>query len=238
MTARNPADEATTLTFPTSEDDVPSEPEPEVEAPAPESEHPLEVEATEEPVETPLEELDRIDPAPDTFTFTDGTQVGLERLRTRQFFKMMRIFTHGSIDILAAINLDPRKMSAEAFTENLIAVLLFAVPESEQESIDFLRSLVKPKVGAIPNDTAPADLGKATEAALREAEAKVNALFENPELDDLLGLVEAVVRREAPEIKALGKRVAQMMSLARKTGNLPSALADPASSEPSPERST
>ena len=42
----------------------------------------------------------------------------------------------------------------------------------------------------------------------------------NPELEDLLDLAEAIVRQEAPEIQALGKRVASLLELAKKTGQL------------------
>ena len=39
--------------------------------------------------------------------------------------------------------------------------------------------------------------------------------LDNPELEDLVDLIEAIVRREAKDIMALGKRLAAMLKLAK-----------------------
>ena len=57
---------------------------------------------------------------------------------------------------------------------------------------------------------------------LEDNQTAINDMVEelnNPELDDLLDLAEAIVKQEAPEIQALGKRVASLLELARKPGS-------------------
>jgi hypothetical protein len=163
---------------------------------------------------TSEDEMERLDPVPDTYTFADGTTVAVERLRTRQFFKLLRIITHGGMDALQSIRLDPSQ-GTEVFTENLIALLIFAVPESEDETIDFLRSMVVAQQVTVPDDVPPANAAKFAQRLQEEAKARVDAEFMNMGLDDLLGLVEVIIRREAPELKALGKRLADTLKFNR-----------------------
>ena len=68
----------------------------------PEAEAPPEPEAV-----TSEDEMERLDPVPDTYTFADGTTVSIERLKTRQFFKLLRIITHGGMDALQTISARP-----------------------------------------------------------------------------------------------------------------------------------
>lgn len=163
---------------------------------------------------TSEDEMERLDPVPDTYTFADGTTVGVERLKTRQFFKLLRIITHGGMDALQTIRLDPNQ-GTEVFTENLIALLIFAVPESEDETIEFLRSMVAAQQVKVPDEVPPANVAQVAQRLQAEAKAKVDAEFANMGLDDLLGLVEVIIRREAPELKALGKRLADTLKFNR-----------------------
>ena len=174
-----------------------------------------EIEASPEPeTVTSEDEMERLDPVPDTYTFADGTTVAIERLKTRQFFKLLRIITHGGMDALQSIRLDPRQ-GTEVFTENLIALLIFAVPESEDETIEFLRAMVVPQQVVVPDDVPPSSVAKVADNLRIAAKAKVDAEFTNMGLDDLLGLVEVIIRREAPELKALGIRLADTLKFNR-----------------------
>jgi hypothetical protein len=163
---------------------------------------------------TSEDEMERLDPVPDTYTFADGTTVRIERLKTRQFFKLLRLITHGGMDALQTIRLDPAQ-GTEVFTENLIALLIFAVPESEDETIEFLRSMVTPQQVTVPDDVPPSSALKVADNLRVAEKAKVDAQFTNMGLDDLLGLVEVIIRREAPELKALGKRLADTLKFSR-----------------------
>jgi hypothetical protein len=46
-------------------------------------------------------------------------------------------------------------------------------------------------------------------------------ILADPELDDTFNLVEAIIRREAPDLKALGERAIKTFQLAQKTGQVP-----------------
>lgn len=203
--------------------------EPQVEATTPPEPEPETV--------TSEDEMERLDPVPDTYTFADGTTVGIERLKTRQFFKLLRIITHGGMDALQTIRLDPNQ-GTEVFTENLIALLIFAVPESEDETIEFLRSMVTPQQVTIPDDVPPSSAGKMAQRLTDEAKVKVDSEFTNMGLDDLLGLVEVIIRREAPELKALGKRLADTLKFSRVVKEQGTASATVPSLEASQEPST
>lgn len=153
------------------------------------------------PADDQLAEIDRIDPVPEEITLSSGAVVRVERLRARQFFKMLRIITHGGANVIGQMRLSS-DMGEEEFAAQMTGLLLFALPEAGEEAIEFLREMV-----------VPAGKGAAAEKARAEA-------MENPELDDVVSIIEVIVRREAPDLKALGKRLKAMMDLARKTGQL------------------
>ena len=146
-----------------------------------------------------------------------GTHVEIVPLKTRQFFKLLKIITRGAGDAITSLRLDPNDSDLE-FAAKLIGTFGFAIPEAEDEAIDFLASMCKP-VGLI--DRPAATLNKQDrERNLALWEQMVTDL-ENPELEDLLSVIEAVVTQETPNLKALGKRLGQMFNLARKTGQIP-----------------
>jgi hypothetical protein len=179
----------------------------------------VEPESTTE--ETVLEEIERIDPVITSgeVTLTTGQTVFLQRLKTRQFFAMLRIITRGSGVMLRHVNLDPASQTTEEFTTSLVALLLTAVPEADDETIEFLATMVKPKVDFGEDGPVAGPKRMAEKQALEEAAWKqLNETLANPELDDTLSLIEGIVRREAGDLKALGKRIVKMWEVARKTG--------------------
>ncbi len=162
-------------------------------------------------------ELDALDPVPEQLKLSSGTIVEIEDLKTRQFFKLLRIVTHGALPLmqdLSMFRLDPDADLGE-FTGRLLAVLVMSIPDASDETIDFVRTMVKP-VGLIEGRK----LNKADQERNDFLWATLDHEMENPELDDLITIVEAVVKREAADIQALGKRLASMMTLAAKTGQL------------------
>lgn len=148
------------------------------------------------------EELARIDPKPGFVTLSSGTEAKLEPLKTRQFFKLLRIVTHGGSHMLGNLNLSSG--DDEGFVTQLLALVIFAVPDAEDEAIEFVQSMLSP-VTAQPK---PEDY------------AALYAELDNPELDDLVTVIEAVVRRDGADMKALGKRLMTMFQLAQKTGQV------------------
>lgn len=180
-------------------------------------------------------ELDKLDPIPETVTLESGLQVQLESLRARQFFKLLRIVTHGALPGMREAGLFDLDDTNE-FIGRLLSVTLLSIPDAGDEAIEFIRSMVYP-VGLIDRKGLnKQDVERNT--LLWEA---LDAELENPELGDVVTIIEAIVKREAEDIQALGKRLASMMKLAEKTGQLKSPSpteSTSASSAESPERST
>lgn len=155
-------------------------------------------------------DIDVLDPQSNVVTLQSGTQVEIVPLKSRQLFKLLRILTHGVGDGLAALRFDPNDTDS-AFAVKLVTTLVFAIPEAEDEAIDFINSMVKP-VGLIERR----DLDDAAKERNSELWAKVFYELDNPELDDAITVIEAMVKKEAPNLKSLGKRLGQMFSLAMK----------------------
>lgn len=155
-------------------------------------------------------------PVPDTATLRSGTEVQLQELAFEQFFKLLRIVTKPTGSNLAALpKLDPDG-DPDEFLSQLLLLMFMSIPEAIPETRDFLLSMVEPvglRTGRHLNNQA-----REHNKALREALAEELA---NPNLDDLLTLVEAVVRREVPNLVALGKRLGRMLNLAKRSGLTP-----------------
>ena len=135
----------------------------------------------------------------------------------------------------------PASISArtqEAFGQNLLAMTLMAIPEAEQQFIEFLQSMCTP-----PGLHEAQRRRRLTKQQAEDNQAAITEMVEelnNPELGDLMDLAEAIVRQEAPEIQALGKRVASLLELAKKTGpagGQERREKESSSPEPSPEPS-
>jgi hypothetical protein len=165
-----------------------------------------------------VSELDALDPVAEQVKLSTGTAVLIEDLKARQFFKLLRIITHGALPALTDTDIfrTGGDLDAAEFGGRLLSVMLLAIPDAEAETIDFIRSMCKP-VGLIE--------GRALNKADTERNAylwgTLNAELDNPELDDLVTIVEAIVRRESADIQALGKRLMGMFRLAEKTGQVP-----------------
>ncbi len=163
-------------------------------------------------------ELDALDPVPEEIKLSTGTVVAIQPLRARQFFKFLRIVTHGALPLMNDMSLFQMDddMSQQEFTGRLLSVMLLSIPDAEDETVEFIRSMVEP-AGLITGRK----LNKQDSERNAELTARVDAELDNPELDDLVSIIEAIVKREAADIQALGKRLAGMFKLAQKTGQIP-----------------
>ncbi len=173
-------------------------------------------------------EIDKLDAVPESVTLRSGMVVMLESLRARQFFKLLRIITHGALPGMREAGLfEMDGLSSDEFMGRLLSVTLLSIPDAEDETIAFVRSLVYP-------------YGLIERKGLNKQDVERNQLLwdaldeemENPDLDDLVTVLEAVVKREAEDIQALGKRLASLFKLAERTGQIPS------SESPQPKEST
>lgn len=164
-------------------------------------------------------EIDRLDPQPVEFTLSTGFTVDIVRLRTRQLFRLLRILTHGAGPAIMNSGLDFSAPGAD-FAGKLLAIIMMAIPDAEQEAIAFIQSMCKPAdvVGG-PGGKPESQLSKQereNDAALWD---RFNEELFNPLPEDTLDLIEQIVTIEAPEFQALIKKVARLMEMARKVGD-------------------
>lgn len=196
-----------------------------------------------EVVQLPASETDRIDPVPNVISLMSGTKARMVPLRMRQMFRLMRIITRGGAQFIpmlreAFMTSKNDEEAAEAFGTQLLAVMLIALPEAEDEAVEFVQSVVE-----------PADLIARNDKQAREfndnARRSLDAELYNPHPDDLITVVEAVILTNKEDLVALGKRLGAMLKIALQTGQVPDLAVPVGSSEPtrtssdlSPEPST
>lgn len=184
-------------------------------------------------------ELDVLSPVPEEGKLSSGTLFYYEELRSRQLFRLLRIITRGAAPLLAGGNsplLDLRAEGVDAaeWAERMLALLVFAVPEAEDEALEFIRSMVRPHA-LVEHPTTKSDQQR--NATLS---AQLSAELSNPPLEDVLTVIEGVLRRESPHLMALGKRMRVLVKVAQQTGQVPTSAPSPGptSSAASPEPST
>lgn len=150
------------------------------------------------------DELERLDPQPMRMVLKSGTEFDVQPLKLRQFLALLRIVTRGASGILSMGGLSSQ--DGEDFVRQLLALVLFAVPEAEDETINFIQTM-----------TVPAHL---TGDPIKDQDL-INALNEeldNPELEDMVSIIEAIVDREGDDLRALGNRLRSMFKTAEKMG--------------------
>lgn len=146
-------------------------------------------------------EVDVLDPEFAVVELSSGTEVRVERLKMRQLMKLMKVLSNGALDLLLSQDFSD---NPEELTNALVAAIVISIPESEEETITFLKSIVTPK-HYIDNP-----ISKQEKEANAEMLSKVQAEFNNPEIEDVILVMEKLFRREAPHIASLGKRIASL----------------------------
>jgi len=168
---------------------------------------------TTEPSETPeipesslpqRSETERLDPQPVKSELKSGTKIDVEPLKLRQFLALLRILTRGAGAALSMGGLSAR--DGEDFARQLMAMLLFAIPEAEDDTIDFVKSMVRPQAL------------KKTDPNFDHLKQLIDEELDNPELEDVVTILELVVQNEADDLAALGKRLRSMFDVATKMG--------------------
>lgn len=159
-------------------------------------------------------ELDRIDPQPETCKLSTGFTVEVVRMRTRQFFRLLRVLTHGAGPALAQAGLD-FSAGPEEFTQKLLTLVVMSIPDAEQEAIAFLSSMCRP---AGLTDKPATQMTKQETEENQALWGRFGTELHNPDLGDTLDLIEVIVRQEAPELQALGKKLQKVMTLFARTG--------------------
>lgn len=119
----------------------------------------------------------------------NGQNVRVLPLKTRQVLKLVKIFTN-SLSPEIIFQLDQTDNKQEQLG-GLIALLLLSIPEAEDESIAFLRSMIEPD----------------DEAELE----KLDEYFFNPKLNDVLSIFEVLLKTERETIPAVAKQVMSVL---------------------------
>ncbi len=154
---------------------------------------------------TESNDVEALSPSPDLVTLESGLVVRVERLKTRGMFKLLKVVTRGGGPILMQMPLDFN--DPEAFMQQFLAVVMMAVPEAEQEAIEFIQSMVTP---ADYNENAKSKADIAKNQALIDT---LVAELDDPEIGDTLEIIIKIVQNEASDIAALGKRLAATLKI-------------------------
>lgn len=188
-----------------------------------------------EVVSLPDSETDRIDPISDRITLKSGRAARVVPLRMRQLFRLLRIITRGGAQYLpmlreAWVSTKDDESGAEAFGAQFLAVALIALPEAEDEAVEFIQSVVEPDGMVARND-------KQAREHNAMLQVELNAELYNPLPDDIVTIVEAVINNNKDDLVSLGKRLGAMLGVALKTGQVPDVKAPEGSSELTPTSS-
>jgi hypothetical protein len=154
----------------------------------------------------PRDEVERIIVDPKNLKLKSGLEIELEALKLRQFLAMIRILTRGAAGALASGAL-ANSRDTDSFIRELLSMLLFSIPEAEEETVDFLKSMVVVKREPIDSDE-----------VFEEKKTRLSEELDNPELEDTITICEAMLVKEGHDLRALGNRLATMMQVATKMG--------------------
>lgn len=155
-------------------------------------------------------EIDILSGDPDLLHLPEADiDVYVERLRTRQLFKFLRILTTGAGPALADLEIGADTDAGE-LTQQLIAILLISIPEAEDEVMDFLKSMVR------PIDLVSPERSKADKEANVAKYLSMYDVMNNPLPGDTFALLFRIVETEAPNMLALGKQIAALLPSAAK----------------------
>lgn len=149
------------------------------------------------------DELDRLDPLPEKLVLKCGLEFEVQPLKLRQFLALLRIVTRGATGVLATGGLSSR--DGDDFARQLLTMLVFAIPEAEQETVEFIKTVTKPVLTGNPE----ADI---------DIQAQFDVELDDPELEDILLIAQAVVQNEADDLRSLGNRLKSMLKTAEKMG--------------------
>lgn len=154
----------------------------------------------------PRTEDERLEPVPTELKLKSGLEFELEALRLRQFLALLRILTRGAAGAMASGALSNSR-DTNAFIRELMSMLLFSIPEAEEETIDFIKSMTYAKREPIDSDD-----------AYEEKKQLFSAELDNPDLLDTITIFQALLEREGDDLRGLGNRLRAMMQVATKMG--------------------
>lgn len=149
-------------------------------------------------------DIDTIASEPTSLTLESGLEIKVERLKTRALMSLLKILTRGAAEVLGTIRFG-NDTSQEEFTGQLIGAVILAIPEAEDETIEFINRMVSP-AGVKDGRLSKADIQRNVELEMRLRDE-----LKDPELEDLVTIISEIITNEAPHMLALGKRLAVLL---------------------------
>lgn len=156
-------------------------------------------------------DIDTLASEPTPLTLESGFEIQIERLKMRQLMALLKILTRGAAEVLASLSFSA-ETSEEDFTGSLIAATILAIPEAEDETVEFIQRMVKPAGIREGGRLTKADIQKNV-----ELEQQLREELDNPELTDLLTIVSEIITAEAPHIRSLGNQLGVLLAAFRKS---------------------
>lgn len=153
-------------------------------------------------------DIDTIASEATPLTLESGFEIKIERLKTRALMSLLKILTRGASEVLATLRFDA-DTPQEEFAGQLIGATILAIPEAEDETVEFIQRMVTP---------AGIKEGRLTKADIQrnvELEQQLRQELEDPELTDLVTIVTEIIQTEAPHIRALGNQLGALLKVFR-----------------------
>jgi hypothetical protein len=108
---------------------------------------------------------------------------------------------------------EQREVEAREFAQRFLTLVMLSIPEAEQQTLDFIKSMVLPAEFLDQSGLTDQQMQRnGTLLGLQETD------WHNPEIEDTIAVCERIVRQEARDLYELGNRLARMWQFARKTG--------------------
>ena len=130
--------------------------------------------------ETEAKDLETILPPPGEVEI-DGVKCTVRRLKAREFFMVMGVLTNGLGPNLAEVRWEG---DSEEIQGMLMGAFLLAIPNAADDVIRLCQHLVEPQGDKKENQ-------------------RIRLYMENPEVEDLLPVIDALIENEADSIRSL-----------------------------------
>lgn len=112
----------------------------------------------------------------------EGIPAVVKRLKSREFFALLRVLTNGLGSSIHLFKLDTRNPSA--LQAEIVAMAVMAIPNAFDDFVDFVQHIVDAKDPKRTQD--------------------LKALLDNPEIDVILDVITVLAEQEKDDIVALG----------------------------------
>lgn len=117
-----------------------------------------------------------------------GHPCRVTRLRTREFFSLMKIFTASGMAGALLESAFDGEDTEEEIAQRMLAALVVAIPNAEPQFIEFVNRIVE-----LPEGLEPEEI------------KAIRVELQNPETELTMTIIQRVIEQEAGELARLGK---------------------------------